>query len=129
MYKILIVEDAAVFRNIIKEILELENFETITAKNGKEGIKLAIEELPDLILSDIIMPEVDGNTLLDVLSQNPKTANIPLIFLTVKMLPKDNNLNRELGVDYLTKPFICQELLNAVHIQLERSKNKAIAVA
>ena len=122
MYKILIVEDTAVFRELIGEILELENFQTIVAENGREGIELAIKESPDLILSDIIMPEIDGNGLLTALRKHPKTANIPLIFLTVKMLPKDSDLDRELGVDYLTKPFTCQELLSAIYIQLERSK-------
>ncbi len=125
MYKILIVEDTAIFRELIGEILELENFQTIVAENGREGIELAIRESPDLILSDIIMPEIDGNGLLTALRQHPKTANIPLIFLTVKMLPKDSDLDRELGVDYLTKPFTCQELLSAIYLQLARCKTRA----
>jgi CheY-like chemotaxis protein len=124
MKKILIIEDTAIFREIIKEILELENFQTILAENGKVGVEMAIAELPDLILSDIIMPEMDGERVMEALKQYPQTANIPAIFLTVKMLPKDDDRGLELGVDYLTKPFTCHELLKAIEIKLERSTNQ-----
>ena len=124
MKKILIIEDTAIFREIVREILELENFQTILAENGRIGIDLAIQESPDLILSDIIMPEMDGNRVLETLRQHPRTANIPLIFLTVKMLPKDSDRGMQLGIDYLTKPFTCHELLNAVHIKLAQNSQK-----
>jgi CheY-like chemotaxis protein len=124
MKKILIIEDTAIFREIIKEILELENFQTILAENGKVGVEMAIAELPDLILSDIIMPEMDGERVMETLKQYPQTANIPVIFLTVKMLPKDDDRGLEPGVDYLTKPFTCHELLKAIEIKLDRSTNQ-----
>ena len=121
MQKILVIEDTAIFQEIVREILELENFQTILAGNGRIGVELAIEESPDLILCDIIMPEMDGDRVLETLRQHPQTANIPLIFLTVKMLPKDSDRGMKLGIDYLTKPFTCHELLNAVHIKLDQN--------
>jgi CheY-like chemotaxis protein len=123
MKKILIIEDTDIFREIIKEILELENFQTILAENGKIGVEKAIAELPDLILSDIIMPEMDGERVINTLRQYPPTADIPVIFLTVKMLPEDDDRGLELGVDYLTKPFTCHELLKAIEIKLARHSN------
>jgi DNA-binding response OmpR family regulator len=125
MKKILIIEDTAIFREIVKEILELENFQTILAENGKVGVEKAIAELPDLILSDIIMPEMDGDRVIEALRKHPSTASIPVILLTVKMLPQDDDRGLELGVDYLTKPFTCHELLKAIEIKLERSINQS----
>ena len=84
---------------------------------------MAIAELPDLILSDIIMPEIDGERVMEILKQHPQTANIPAIFLTVKMLPKDDDRGLELGVDYLTKPFTCHELLSAIETKLKHTPN------
>ena len=121
MKKILVIEDTAIFQEIVREILELENFQTIIAGNGRIGVELAIKESPDLILCDIIMPEMDGDRVLETLQKYPQTANIPLIFLTVKMLPKDNNRGMKLGIDYLTKPFTCHELLNAVHLKIAQT--------
>jgi two-component system, OmpR family, alkaline phosphatase synthesis response regulator PhoP len=122
MNKILIIEDTEDVRDNIKEILELEKFKTIVAPNGRIGIDLAMKEYPDLIISDISMPKVDGYQVLATLRKHPETAIIPFIFLTAKSIQKDRRQGMELGAnDYLTKPFTCDELLNAVRAQLERS--------
>jgi two-component system, OmpR family, alkaline phosphatase synthesis response regulator PhoP len=123
MYKILIIEDTEDVRENIREILELENFKTIVAENGRIGVDLAMKEYPHLIISDISMPEMDGYQVLATLRNHPETAIIPFIFLTAQSIHIDRRHGMELGAnDYLTKPFTCDELLNAVRTQLERSE-------
>jgi two-component system, OmpR family, alkaline phosphatase synthesis response regulator PhoP len=123
MYKILIIEDTEDVRENIQEILELENFKTIVAENGRIGVDLAMKEYPDLIISDISMPEMDGYQVLATLRNHPETAITPFIFLTAQSIHQDRRQGMELGAnDYLTKPFTCDELLNAVRTQLERSE-------
>jgi two-component system, OmpR family, alkaline phosphatase synthesis response regulator PhoP len=123
MYKILIIEDTEDVRENIQEILELENFKTIVAENGRIGVDLAMKEYPNLIISDISMPEMDGYQVLATLRNHPETAIIPFIFLTAQSIHTDRRQGMELGAnDYLTKPFTCDELLNAVRTQLERSE-------
>jgi two-component system, OmpR family, alkaline phosphatase synthesis response regulator PhoP len=123
MTKILIIEDTDDVRNNIQEILELENFKTIVAKNGRIGVDLAMKEHPDLIISDISMPKMDGYQVLTILRNHAKTAIIPFIFLTAQSVHQNRRQGMELGAnDYLTKPFTCDELLNAVRTQLERSE-------
>jgi two-component system, OmpR family, alkaline phosphatase synthesis response regulator PhoP len=123
MNKILIIEDTTDVRCNIQEILELENFQTIVADNGEIGVKLAIKECPDLIVSDIMMPAMDGYQVLAALRNHPETAITPFIFLTAQSIHTDRRQGMELGAnDYLTKPFTCDELLNAVRTQLERGE-------
>jgi two-component system, OmpR family, alkaline phosphatase synthesis response regulator PhoP len=123
MNKILIIEDTEDVRHNIQEILELENFETIVAENGRIGVQLAMKEYPNLIISDVSMPEMDGYQVLATLRNHPETAITPFIFLTAQSIQKDRRQGMELGAnDYLTKPFTCDELLNAVRTQLERSE-------
>jgi two-component system, OmpR family, alkaline phosphatase synthesis response regulator PhoP len=123
MHKILIIEDTEDVRQNIQEILELENFKTIIAENGRIGVDLAMQEYPDLIISDISMPELDGYQVLATLRNHPETAIIPFIFLTAQSIHQDRRQGMELGAnDYLTKPFSGDELLNAVRTQLERSE-------
>ncbi len=126
MAKILVIEDEEAIRENILELLEAENFESIGAANGKVGIKMAIEQIPDLILCDMIMPEIDGHGVLKALRSEPITATIPFVFLTAKAEKTDIRLGMELGADdYITKPCTPQELLKAVAIRLE--KHKAIS--
>ena len=87
--KILIIEDNLEVRENTAEILELADFEVITAENGKIGVALAKEHLPDIILCDIMMPELDGYGVLHILSKNEATASIPFIFLTAKAEKSD----------------------------------------
>ena len=123
MHKILIIEDTEDVRGNIQEILELENFKTIVAENGRIGVDLAMKEYPDLIISDISMPTMDGYQVLTSLRNHPETAITPFIFLTAQSIPTARRQGMELGAnDYLTKPFTCDQLLNAVRTQLERSE-------
>ncbi|MEG4032411.1 response regulator [Microcoleus sp. w1-18aA5] len=123
MAKILVIEDEEAIRENILELLEAENFEGIGAINGKLGIKLAIEQIPDLILCDMMMPEVDGHGVLKALRSEPLTATIPFIFLTAKADKVDIRTGMELGADdYITKPCTPQELLKAIAIRLEKQK-------
>jgi CRP-like cAMP-binding protein/CheY-like chemotaxis protein len=119
--RIQIIEDNDDIRESIVEILELANYEVIAADNGKRGIELANQHLPDLILCDIMMPELDGYGVLYLLGKNPQTASIPFIFLTAKAERIDMRRGMEMGADdYLTKPFDDMELLNAVESRLNK---------
>jgi CRP/FNR family transcriptional regulator, polysaccharide utilization system transcription regulator len=123
MKKILLIEDNPEVRENTAEILELSNFDVITAPNGREGVKLAQEAMPDLIICDIMMPELDGYGVLHILGKNPATASIPFIFLTAKAEKSDFRKGMTLGADdYITKPFDEAELLNAVEIRLKKSE-------
>ena len=125
--RIQIIEDNDDIRESIVEILELANYEVIAADNGKAGIELATQHVPDLILCDIMMPELDGYGVLYLLGKNPQTASIPFIFLTAKAERIDMRKGMEMGADdYLTKPFDDMELLNAVESRLnKKSKQEA----
>lgn len=124
MTKILVIEDEETVRENIQELLETEGFETITAKNGSVGIQLAKHQLPDLILCDIRMPELDGYAVLQLLRLDPTTAEIPLIFLTAKSTEADLNYGLELGANaYVTKPFTLSELLSMIAQVLPTSQS------
>lgn len=124
MVKILVIEDDALVRENIQEILELEDFATITAADGFLGLQLAKAEIPDLIICDIMMPRLDGYGLLAALRQNATTNSIPLIFLTAKADRSELRQGMELGADdYLTKPFTPSELLRAIAARLEKQAN------
>lgn len=121
MKKILIIEDDQVMRENTAEILELARYEVKTAPNGKVGTAIAREMKPDLIICDIMMPELDGYGVLHVLSKDPKTASIPFIFLTAKAEKSEIRKGMELGADdYLTKPYDDMELLNAIESRLKK---------
>jgi CRP-like cAMP-binding protein/CheY-like chemotaxis protein len=118
---VLIIEDNEDIRESTAEILELANYEVFQAYNGRIGVEVAISNLPDLILCDIMMPELDGYGVLYMLSKNPKTAVIPFIFLTAKAERVDMRKGMEMGADdYLTKPFDDVELLNAIESRLSK---------
>lgn len=120
--KILLIEDNPEVRENTQEILELSDYNVHTAVNGKEGVEIALNEIPDLIICDIMMPVMDGYEVIDVLSRNNKTSLIPFIFLTAKAERGDFRKGMELGADdYLTKPFDDKELLNAVESRLNKS--------
>lgn len=121
MTKILVIEDEPTVRANLVDLLEAENFETIAAENGKIGIEKAIAYTPDLILCDMMIPEMDGYGVLTTLREEPKTSVIPLIFLTAKASKSDIRQGMDLGADdYLTKPFTRAELLSAIFGRLER---------
>ncbi|MBD2411588.1 diguanylate cyclase [Nostoc calcicola FACHB-389] len=121
MPKILIIEDEESVRENILDLLEAEDFETIAAANGRIGVDLAISEVPDLILCDMMMPELDGYGVLTALRQDPTTATIPFIFLTAKSAKSDFRRGMDMGADdYITKPFTRTELLSAIMNRLEK---------
>lgn len=122
MKKILLIEDNKAVRENITEILELDNYTVLAAPNGKVGVDVATKELPDLIICDIMMPELDGYGVLHMLSKNAKTSAIPFIFLTAKAERADFRKGMEMGADdFITKPFDDIELLNAVQTRLRKS--------
>ncbi len=123
MKKILIIEDNLEVRENAAEMLELSNYKAITAENGKVGVELALKELPDLIVCDIMMPVLDGYGAFHLLSKHKETACIPFIFLTAKTEKADIRKGMEMGVDdYITKPFDGIELLNAIEVRLKKSE-------
>ena len=104
--QVLIIEDNTDIRENIVEILELADFTVLQANNGKIGVDLALKNKPDIILCDIMMPDLDGYGVLYMLNKNPETATIPFIFLTAKAERVDLRKGMEMGADdYLTKPF------------------------
>ncbi len=122
MKTILLIEDDADVRDNTAEILELANYRVVKAENGKRGVDAARKEHPDLVLCDIMMPELDGYGVLHMLGRAPETAEIPFIFLSAKAERGDVRRGMELGADdYLTKPFEESELLNAIEGRLKRS--------
>ena len=123
MKKILLIEDSLEMRENTAEILELAKYQVITAKNGKEGVKLAYSEQPDLIICDIMMPELDGYGVLHMLVKDAATAGIPFVFLTAKAEKGDYRRGMGMGADdYLTKPFDDLELLDAVETRLRKNE-------
>ncbi|WP_018343213.1 response regulator [Cytophaga aurantiaca] len=121
MKLILVIEDNFDVRENIVEILELAKYTVITADDGRRGVEMAQQEKPDLIICDIMMPELDGYGVLHILSKSPKTSAIPFVFLTAKTERNDIRKGMNLGADdYLTKPFDDVDLLDAVTIRLRR---------
>ena len=115
MTRVLIIEDEEILRESILNILETNGFSTIEAGDGQNGVRLAKEQIPDLILCDIRMPELDGYEVLKALRQDPLTASIPLLFLTAENIQNVRDQGEALGVNgYLTKPFSTAQLLQAI---------------
>ena len=122
--KILIIEDNQDVRENLSEIFVLSGYDTVTADNGKKGVQVALSESPDLILCDIMMPELDGYGVLRILSKNPATSHIPFIFLTAKTELADVRRGMTLGADdYITKPFDDVELLDSIEMRLNKKKS------
>jgi DNA-binding NarL/FixJ family response regulator len=124
--KILVIEDEAEMRRNLTTILRLEKFHPLSAENGRAGIELARKERPDLILCDVMMPELDGHGVLRALRDDPATVTIPFIFLTAKGETGDvrDGMNRGAD-DYLTKPVAKADLLSAIASRLQRSAQQA----
>ncbi|WP_430901027.1 MULTISPECIES: response regulator [unclassified Paraflavitalea] len=122
MRKILVIDDNTDIRENTAEILTLAGYQVATAPNGKKGVESAMQDQPDLIVCDIMMPDLDGYGVLHLLKKNSATENIPFIFLTAKTERSDFRKGMEMGADdYITKPFDDIELLNAIEIRLKKS--------
>ena len=119
---ILIIDDSADMRENANELLELAGYKTYTATNGKEGLDLARKHKPDLILCDIMMPELDGYGVLRALENIPEMVSTPFVFLTAKAERTDFRKGMDLGADdYITKPFSGDDLLRVVSARLKKS--------
>ncbi|RUT01766.1 hypothetical protein DSM106972_063890 [Dulcicalothrix desertica PCC 7102] len=123
MTKVLVIEDELGVRENILELLEAENYEVVEAENGRVGVQKAVSEVPDLILCDLMMPEMDGYSVLTALREEPVTATIPFIFLTAKAGKGNFRQGMDLGADdYITKPFTRAELLSAILSRLSKQE-------
>lgn len=127
MKKILIIEDEPEMRRNLATILRLEKYAQLTAENGRLGVELALKEQPDLVLCDVMMPELDGYGVLKALRENPATEATPFIFLTARGEKPDVRAGMNLGADdYLTKPVAKADLLNAIASRLRRADQAAV---
>jgi DNA-binding NarL/FixJ family response regulator len=123
MKKILVIEDQAPMRRNIALMLEMEGYEVFTAENGKIGVELALKKAPDLVISDVMMPELDGHGVVQILRTEDATANVPFIFLTARSDKGDVRIGMNFGADdYLIKPVIREDLLAAVETRLARAE-------
>jgi DNA-binding response OmpR family regulator len=122
MKKILVIEDEQFIRENIVEILESNDYDVFSAPDGVAGIELALKHLPDLILCDVMMPDLDGHSVLAQLRDNDATSATPFIFLTARANTQDLRVGMNLGADdYLTKPFRVPDLLHAVNTRLAKA--------
>ena len=127
MKKILVIEDEPEMRRNLTTILRLERFHPLPAENGRVGLKMAKTERPDLILCDVMMPELDGYGVIAALRADAATVAIPFIFLTAKGEKPDIRAGMNLGADdYLTKPVAKADLLAAIQSRLERAVQQAV---
>ncbi len=121
--KILIVEDNHVIRQELLDVMEMENYQVVEAKDGNEGIQLAKEKLPDIIISDMLMPNKNGLEMMKEIKSNPITENIPFIFLSALSDKEYIRNTLDLGAeDYLTKPIDTKDLLQAIRLKLRVSE-------
>ena len=121
MTKVLIIEDEEILRESILNILEINGFSTIEAGDGRSGVRLAKELVPDLILCDVRMPGLNGYQVLQTLRQDPVTAKIPLLLITAENIRNVRYQAQELGANgYLTKPFTTAQLLQSIAQELGR---------
>ena len=120
MKKVLVIDDEAPLRANIARLLKAEGYAVLEADNGAAGVDIACSEIPDLIICDITMPELDGFGTLFSLRENVTTAQVPFIFLTASTKTYDRKWGLELGAnDFLTKPFALADLLAAVKKRLD----------
>ncbi len=130
MKRVLIIEDNPEVRENLAEILSLGGYKAVTAENGKMGVEKALHEPPDLILCDVMMPELDGFGVLHILSKQAKTSDVPFIFLTAKAEKDDFRKGMSLGADdYITKPFDDVQLLQTIETRLKKSERLRVAAA
>lgn len=123
MVTILVIEDEPILREEIVEWLTLEGYHAVSASDGRRGIHAALDYLPDLIVCDILMPEIDGYNVLLEIHTHPATTNTPFIFLTAKAAQDEIRKGMDLGADdYITKPFTRVTLLHAIEARLAKKK-------
>lgn len=123
MKRILVIEDQAPMRRNIALMLEMEGYEVVTAENGRIGVETALQKRPDLVICDVMMPELDGHGVVQTLRGEDATATLPFIFLTARSDKGDVRIGMNFGADdYLIKPVIREDLLAAVETRLARAE-------
>lgn len=121
--RILVIDDDAKLRQHYVELLKLEGYEVVEARNGREGVDRARRETPDLVLCDVTMPEMNGHRVLETLRGEAKTAHVPFVFLTGWSEREDIRTGMNLGADdYLTKPVVPEDLAAAIRARLRRAE-------
>ncbi len=124
MKKIFVIEDDEILRENLETLLEIEGYKAFSSDEGKAGLALIKELLPDLIICDIMLPDTDGYEIAKELKNDETTRYIPFIFLTARSEMKDLRIGMNLGADdYLAKPYDAKELLNVVKLRLDLKKN------
>src|SRR6185369_15422276 len=125
MRKILVIEDESEMRRNITALLRYHDYETVEAENGRRGVELARREKPDLILCDVMLPELDGHGVLQAMQTDAALARTPFIFLTARGEKEDVRSGMNLGADdYLTKPVANADLVRAIEARLKRSEQQ-----
>lgn len=123
MKNILVIEDDPFIRSNIFEVLELSGYKVYTSADGEEGLSMALELNPDLIICDIMMPRLDGYEVKERLDKHPRTKTTPFIFLTANADMKELRHGMSVGADdYITKPFLIADLLQSVQLRFEKFK-------
>jgi DNA-binding NarL/FixJ family response regulator len=126
--RILVIDDDARLREHYRELLKLEGYEVMEARNGREGVERARKDAPDLVLCDITMPEMNGHRVLETMRSEPRLAHVPFVFLTGWSEQQDIRTGMNLGADdYLTKPVVPEELATAIRARLRRAEHSAAA--
>ncbi len=121
--RILIVEDEEFILEYLCTALRLNGYEVFRANNGQDGLEKALKEVPDMIISDIMMPKMDGYQMLEEIRKHPETAKIPVLLLTARIEKTDIRQGMNLGADdYLTKPFDMDDLFNAINSRLKKQE-------
>ena len=125
MKKILIVEDHPGMREALRRQIESWGFAAITASNGKEGVETALKEKADLIMIDLMMPEMDGLQMTEILRSNPETKEVPIIAVTAAFRRQDRQNCMGVGCnDYIVKPFKLDELHKKINALVQQESNK-----
>lgn len=120
--KILLIDDHRTVLRLLEAILKLRGYELRYAENGQQGMAMARQEQPDLILLDVMMPEIDGFKVCQYLKEQPDTARIPVVFLTARGAEDDLATGRRVGAEgFLTKPFLAKEVLDLIERLLARA--------
>jgi DNA-binding NarL/FixJ family response regulator len=125
MKRILVIEDEPEMLRNLLTVLKMEGYATFKATNGRDGIEIALRERPDVIVCDVMMPDVDGYGVLEAVRKNVNTLPIPFIFLTARAEKQDVRTGMNLGADdYLTKPVDADDLLTAIETRLTRATER-----
>ena len=124
---ILVIEDEKALRENISEIIAHYGFRVISTSTGEEGIRIALEFIPDIIICDIMLPGIDGFEVFIQVKQRPQLPATAFIFLTAKSTRSDTRIGMNMGADdYLTKPFTKEELINSIRARLEKLSRKSM---